>query len=302
MLGGRGIRKSGDAPGGSDGRVGSGGGAAGRTGSCGGRAEGLDAVRGAELDGSGGGAIEGLPLEPPSGGSVARFAGSAERRAPGAARSASGERRGLAERREPGGEARAPGAGRAGAELFEPSARASGVRRFGSVGESSESDTAAMILDAPGHRGTLGRMRGIWVISGTLALSMLLAQACAPREAEPTPSGGETSGSESAGEGGEGAEAGTGSGTSEPDLVVGEDACTTDADCVPADCCHAAACVAVANAPSCGDAMCTMDCRFGTIDCGGGCLCHEGRCAARLMRVPDLQAPPEGGEGSTAPE
>lgn len=71
-------------------------------------------------------------------------------------------------------------------------------------------------------------------------------------------------------------------------LVIGEDACTTDADCVPAECCHAAACVARANAPACGEAMCTMECRYGTIDCGGGCLCHEGRCAARLSEPPEV--------------
>lgn len=65
-------------------------------------------------------------------------------------------------------------------------------------------------------------------------------------------------------------------------LRVGDDPCTTDADCVPAQCCHADACVAKQNAPDCTDVMCTMECRAGTIDCGGGCLCFEGRCAARL--------------------
>ncbi len=86
-------------------------------------------------------------------------------------------------------------------------------------------------------------------------------------------------------------------------LVVGEDACETDADCVPAACCHAAACVAAANAPSCEDAMCTMDCQFGTLDCGGRCLCHEGRCAARLSEMPRPQVngePVEGPERSPA--
>jgi hypothetical protein len=72
------------------------------------------------------------------------------------------------------------------------------------------------------------------------------------------------------------------------DLVVGEDACESDADCVPAGCCHAAACVAQANAPTCLDVMCTQECRYGTLDCGGSCLCHEGRCAARLSEAPDL--------------
>lgn len=85
---------------------------------------------------------------------------------------------------------------------------------------------------------------------------------------------------------GPGAEPGEPAAGGGDNLVVGNDPCTTDADCVPADCCHAAACVAQANAPSCGDAMCTQECRFGTIDCGGGCLCHEGRCAARLSEPP----------------
>ena len=74
----------------------------------------------------------------------------------------------------------------------------------------------------------------------------------------------------------------------EPDLVVSEDACETDADCVPAACCHAAACVGSSNAPDCSDSMCTMECRYGTLDCGGGCLCHEGRCAARLSEAPTM--------------
>lgn len=76
-------------------------------------------------------------------------------------------------------------------------------------------------------------------------------------------------------------------GGDEPELVVSDDACTSDADCVPAECCHAAACVGRSNAPACGDAMCTMECRYGTLDCGGGCLCHEGRCAARLSQPPE---------------
>lgn len=71
------------------------------------------------------------------------------------------------------------------------------------------------------------------------------------------------------------------------ELVIGGDACTTDADCVPAGCCHAAACVAQANAPDCTDVMCTADCQYGTLDCGGACLCHEGRCAARLSQPPE---------------
>lgn len=71
-------------------------------------------------------------------------------------------------------------------------------------------------------------------------------------------------------------------------LVVSADTCQSDADCVPAGCCHAAACVARSNAPSCGDTMCTQECRFGTLDCGGACLCHEGHCAARLSEPPAM--------------
>ena len=55
-----------------------------------------------------------------------------------------------------------------------------------------------------------------------------------------------------------------------------------------AGCCHAAACVAASNGPDCTDTMCTADCQYGTLDCGGACLCHEGRCAARLSTPPDL--------------
>lgn len=68
-------------------------------------------------------------------------------------------------------------------------------------------------------------------------------------------------------------------------LVVSQDACQVDADCAPAACCHAAACVGKEKAKPCGDLMCTQVCQPGTIDCGGGCLCHEGRCAAKLMSV-----------------
>ncbi len=69
-------------------------------------------------------------------------------------------------------------------------------------------------------------------------------------------------------------------GTSRP--VAGADACKTDADCVAEQCCHPTSCVARANAPSCAGTMCTRECRGGTMDCGGGCLCQAGRCAARL--------------------
>lgn len=123
-------------------------------------------------------------------------------------------------------------------------------------------------------------------LGAALVLSLVLA-ACGSRESEdrgqaevqPT-NGSETQSPPPETTEGERASEGEGA------VVVGDDPCSTDADCMPAACCHASACVAVANAPSCGDAMCTMECRVGSIDCGGGCLCQEGRCAARLMPVP----------------
>jgi hypothetical protein len=68
--------------------------------------------------------------------------------------------------------------------------------------------------------------------------------------------------------------------------VVGEDACETDADCIKDACCHPKACVAVAKEPECDDVACTLDCQAGTMDCYGGCLCQDGKCAARLWMGP----------------
>ena len=65
-------------------------------------------------------------------------------------------------------------------------------------------------------------------------------------------------------------------------VVLTDIACTKDEDCVPASCCHPSTCVAADAAPECGGTMCTADCRAGTMDCGGGCQCQDGRCAARL--------------------
>ena len=119
---------------------------------------------------------------------------------------------------------------------------------------------------------------------------LVLALACASREPDPivvddTSTGDETTGEQTDPQT-DGEQAGE-----EPAVVLSDDACETDADCVPAECCHAAACVAATRAPACGDVMCTTDCRFGTLDCGGGCLCFEGRCAARLSRAPELPTP-----------
>jgi len=64
-----------------------------------------------------------------------------------------------------------------------------------------------------------------------------------------------------------------------------ESPCATNSDCVPAQCCHATSCVAKSAAPDCTFAMCSTDCRPGTLDCGGGdCRCAEGACRAELGR------------------
>jgi hypothetical protein len=69
--------------------------------------------------------------------------------------------------------------------------------------------------------------------------------------------------------------------TPPPKATAGAE-CSSDADCVPATCCHPKTCVAKSAAPDCSATMCTKECRGGTLDCGGSCLCKEGRCDARL--------------------
>jgi hypothetical protein len=63
---------------------------------------------------------------------------------------------------------------------------------------------------------------------------------------------------------------------------VGTASCSSDSDCVPTTCCHAKACGAPVKDMACNVA-CTADCEGGTIDCGGGCFCDSGKCAAHLM-------------------
>lgn len=70
---------------------------------------------------------------------------------------------------------------------------------------------------------------------------------------------------------------------------AGDGACASDADCVAAQCCHATSCTLRASAPDCSAAMCTRDCRAGTLDCGGSCYCNQGQCAAR---IPELGSTP----------
>jgi hypothetical protein len=70
------------------------------------------------------------------------------------------------------------------------------------------------------------------------------------------------------------------------EIVMTEVACQQDSDCVRATCCHATTCVAASARPDCSSVACTADCRAGTMDCNGGCLCQAGRCAAKLWWAP----------------
>lgn len=71
------------------------------------------------------------------------------------------------------------------------------------------------------------------------------------------------------------------------EIIPTEVSCQTDADCVKDSCCHARSCMAASSAPDCSSVMCTADCQAGTMDCNGGCLCQDGKCAARLWWPPE---------------
>lgn len=86
-------------------------------------------------------------------------------------------------------------------------------------------------------------------------------------------------------EGGEGTETPP-DGGAQFDVIAGTVPCESDADCVPNACCHPDQCVAKADAKDCSATMCTMDCKAGTMTCGGGCLCQDGVCAAKLWMGP----------------
>lgn len=75
------------------------------------------------------------------------------------------------------------------------------------------------------------------------------------------------------------------------DVAMSGDACESDADCLPDACCHASACTHASKAPTCDDVACTLECRFGTLDCGGRCLCLAGRCAGFRSPTPDPTCP-----------
>jgi len=62
--------------------------------------------------------------------------------------------------------------------------------------------------------------------------------------------------------------------------------CTTDADCIPDACCHPTGCKAGTEMPECAAVLCDASCQPGTLDCGGKCLCQDGKCAAQLNDLP----------------
>jgi hypothetical protein len=58
---------------------------------------------------------------------------------------------------------------------------------------------------------------------------------------------------------------------------AGSPECKVDADCV----------VPVAEAPDCKEVACTAECRPGTLDCGGRCVCTaDAQCTAKLKDEP----------------
>lgn len=70
------------------------------------------------------------------------------------------------------------------------------------------------------------------------------------------------------------------------EIVATDVTCQQDSDCVKATCCHATTCIAASARPDCTSAACTADCRAGTMDCNGGCLCQAGKCASKLWWPP----------------
>ena len=100
----------------------------------------------------------------------------------------------------------------------------------------------------------------IWMVAG------LIAAGCGSSATSQEPTNAETGG-----------EKATSAADPAPAPAAG---CQTDADCVPDACCHAAGCVQKDVGPEgCGEAMCTTECKEGTMDCGKGtCACVDGAC------------------------
>jgi len=101
------------------------------------------------------------------------------------------------------------------------------------------------------------RARLLLAALASLSLALLAAEAPSKAKKPPSPSG---------------------SSTSVAAPVFSTDACKKDQDCVAAVPCHANACASVTRADkAANEAICTMDCRGGTVDCGyNHCGCVKG--------------------------
>ena len=69
--------------------------------------------------------------------------------------------------------------------------------------------------------------------------------------------------------------------------VFSTDVCKKDQDCVPAVPCHANACASGTRADKAPDeAICTMECRGGTVDCGyNHCGCVKGPSGTKVCAL-----------------
>ena len=111
-----------------------------------------------------------------------------------------------------------------------------------------------------------GRARLPVVALATLSLALLVAEAPSKAKKPPSPPG---------------------SSTSVAAPVFSTDACSKDQDCVAAVPCHANACASVTHADkAANEAICTMDCRGGTVDCGyNHCGCVKGPSGTKVCAL-----------------
>ena len=60
--------------------------------------------------------------------------------------------------------------------------------------------------------------------------------------------------------------------------------CQVDSDCVPKQACHPTDCVPSGQEDNKEGIACTEECKPGTLDCGGRCICQQGQCEAVISR------------------
>jgi hypothetical protein len=116
-------------------------------------------------------------------------------------------------------------------------------------------------------------MRQMMNVSGLMMLLGVLIVSCGSSSNNKDAANAETGGDPKAAAANDTSQVGTSSVTT---------ACQVDTDCVKDKCCHAAACVSASSAKDCSEAMCTEECKEGTMDCGkGSCGCVDGECAVK---------------------